>query len=86
MHLVVHSFASGESANAQHEPELVPSAVIMGLVDAHSIVKQANDEGDRSDYSVPESSQETGGLSARLFVHRNRPSNGENIRHERLQV
>jgi hypothetical protein len=86
VHLAVHSFASRVSANSQHESELIPTAVIIRLVDAHSIVKQANDECDRSNNSMPESAPKAGRLCAWLVVGRNRPSNGEDIWHGGLQV
>lgn len=81
-----HPFASSVGADSQHKSELVPSAVIIGLVDAHSIHKQANDKCDRSDDSMPESTPEASRIYALLFVLGVPPSNGERIGHRRLQV
>ena len=60
-----HFFASSVSANSQHKSELLPPAVIIGLVDAHSIRKQANDKCDGSDGSMPESAPKPAGSAPR---------------------
>jgi hypothetical protein len=45
--------AAEEDPGAQHEPEVVPVAVVVDLVEAHVLGEERDEEGDRRDDPVP---------------------------------
>src|SRR4029077_1929523 len=78
---VTYLCVSSVGTNSQHETKLIPTTVIVRLVDAHFACEQANDKCDRGDDPMPESGPKTRRLGTRLLVSGVRPSDGEDICH-----
>src|SRR4029077_10493041 len=78
---VTYLCVSSVGTNSQHETKLIPTTVIVRLVDAHFACEQTNDKCDRGDDSMPESGPKTSRLGTRLLVSGVRPSDGEDICH-----
>jgi hypothetical protein len=55
-------------AYAKHESELVPAAIVVGLIDAHAFREQANQEREWGDHPVPKATPKTRRFCIRLFV------------------
>ena len=51
-----------DDAGADAEPEIVPSAVVVKLVHADSLLKRFNDKSERGNQSVPETTEKAGGF------------------------
>jgi hypothetical protein len=83
LHHVPRFAAPSISADAEHKPELVPAAIVVGFVDAHASDEQAKDERDRRDDAVPKPAPESSGLRELLFVLRFRSGDGEWVGHLR---
>lgn len=60
--------AASADAYTNYESELVPVAIVVGLIDANALGEQANQKCQWSDYAVPETSPKSGGLCIRFFV------------------
>ena len=50
--------SSERTAGTEQEPEVVPAAAVVNLVEAHIVREERDDEGDRRDHPVPQTEQE----------------------------
>jgi hypothetical protein len=73
--------ASSAHAYSNYESELVPAAVVVGLIDASALGEQADQKRQWSDYAVPETSQKSCGPRIWFFVLRIGTSDRERVCH-----
>ena len=52
----------------EHEPEVVPTPIVVRFIDAHAVREQADEEGKGSDHAVPKPTPEPSRVCVRLFV------------------
>jgi hypothetical protein len=62
---VTHLLVSSVGPDSQHESELIPTTVIVRLIDAHVACEQADDKWDRGDDPVPEPDTNRSALTKR---------------------
>jgi hypothetical protein len=79
--------AAQEQPGAEDKPEVVPEPAVVNFIEAHTLAEDGDDEGDRSDKTVPQAFPESSDLPlavrSLLKVIRARSAAGEDKNDEK---